>query len=164
MDLSSLHYINGKSLWDIFGMVIESGSDDFLKYPARKPTITHDWGDANGIDVDLSRVFFEEKTISLRVSLIANTESDFWAKHYGFLAEWAQPGTADWTVSEFRKTFKVFYKESSEFTRFTRIKVEGVNKVACKFTLTLVEQEPQLGENGNLQVFIVDEAGRFIVT
>lgn len=158
------YFIDGKDLWTIFGIFVKSGSDDFIKFPARKPTTTHDWGDSNGIDVDLSRVFFEENKISLQCIMVADNKEDFWIQRNAFLAEWAKPGTRDLQITKLSRTFKVFYKDCTNLDTFRTIRVNGESKVACEFTLNLIEQEPQLGENGNLQVFIVDEAGRFFVT
>jgi hypothetical protein len=156
---SGLHYIDGKDLWDTYGIIVQSGSNDFLKFPARKDSITHNWLDSNGIDVDLSLPFFDAKKIVLKCTMIAATEDEFWQNYAGFLGEWAKPGTRDWSVSEFQKTFQVYYTESTEFTRLN--KIIGNAKIACQFSLNLVQVEPDIDEG---DAFIVDEDGRFIVT
>jgi hypothetical protein len=159
MERTGLHSIDGKDLWTVFGIVVQEGSNDFLKFPARKESITHDWRDSNGLDVDLSRIFFEQKPISLKCVMIAENEADFWAKHKGFLAEWAKPDTRAFHVGEFKQTFYVYYDNCTGFDRFTRIK--NSTKVVCEFTLNLFEKEPTLSSD---DVFIVDEDGRFLIT
>lgn len=155
------YYIDGKDLWTTFGIFVESGSDTFLQFPKRKESITHDWLDSNGLDVDTSRVFFEARTPELKFSIIAANEADFWNFYTGWLAEWAKPGTRRITISEFEKDFYVIYQECSSFTRFTRIK-DGYDRfVACKFTIRLMEPDPNINKS---QVFLVDEAGRYIIT
>lgn len=162
MDLSGFYYIDGKDLWTAYNVFVESGSDDFLQYPGKKESITHDWMDSNGVDVDLSRYFLEPRDITLRCAIIVDTPDQFWQKYTGFIADLTQPGTRRIEVAEFgSRSFNVHYKQCSDFTRFTRLKDEETIKVACKFTMVLVEPVPQL-DNGN--VFIVDEDGRFLVT
>jgi hypothetical protein len=160
IDLSNRHFIDGIDLWIAFGVFVESGSDDFLKWPGAKQGISHDWQDSNGVDVDLSRRFLDQRTVQLKCAIIADSEIDFWLKHQRFIAALVQPGKRRFEIAQFTgKSFYVYYKETGNFSRFTRIK--GADKVACKFSITIVENEPQI-DNDN--VFIVDDAGRFLIT
>lgn len=157
------YFIDGKDFWTIFSIIVESGSDDFLKYPSKKDSITRDWSDADGVDVDLSQVFFNSRDISLRCSILANDAADFWAKYEGFIYQWKQPGYHRIQVGQFGlRSFYCFYKDTSAFTRFTRVlDDEGHVKVACKFTISMTEGEPVLTNN---DTFIVDEENRFLIT
>jgi hypothetical protein len=162
MNLSGYYFIDGKDIWTAYNIFVESGSDDFLQYPAKKESITHDWMDSNGIDVDLSRVFLEPREITLRCAIIVTSSDQFWQKYTGFIADLTQPGTRRIEVAEFgSRSFNVHYKSCNDFTRLTRVKEGTTTKIACKFTLVLVEPVPVL-DNGN--IFIVDEDGRFLVT
>lgn len=158
-DATGRHFLDGMDLWTTFGMLVESGSDDFLKYPDRKDSITHDWQDSNGLDVDLSRPLFKDRDITLKMAIIVSSEEEFWTKRNAFLAQWAQPGTHRLTVGEFQQTFYVYYKSCASFSRFTRIL--DATKIACKFTLVVSEPAPTFDNN---DVFLVDEDGRFIVS
>lgn len=158
-DLPGYWFLDGMDLWNSFGMLIESGTDDFLKFPEKKESITHDWQDADGEDVDLSRYFFKDRDITLKMAIIADSPEDFWAKRNAFLAQWAQPGTHRLTITEFGQSFYVYYKICSSFSRFTRIK--DTDMIACKFTIVINEPAPTFDNN---DVFIVDEDGRFLVT
>ncbi|MEX6691267.1 hypothetical protein QTN47_27405 [Danxiaibacter flavus] len=155
-------YLDGIDIQTVFGISIESGTDDFLKYPAKKDSITHDWQDANGLDVDLTKMFFNARNISLRCNVIVDNEEQFWQNYQSFLAQLAKPGYRRIQVSQFgEKSFYCYYKECTSFTRFTRIKDNGLSRIGCKFTLNLVEGEPNIDYNN---VFIVDEQGRFLVS
>jgi hypothetical protein len=167
LNATGLHWIDGKDLWTVFGIFVESGSDDFLKVPPRKPSIEHDWMDTDGKDVDLSRIFFQDRDITLKCALVATNEADFWAKRAAFIAELRQPGTKRFEVNEFEnQSFFVYYKEMTGLTRFTRIRdLDGVTPlVACKFTIVLTENLPADASIGNSNVYIVDEDGRFLIT
>lgn len=152
------YYLDGADLWLYYKVGVESGSDDLLKMPKRKESITHNWLDENGIDVDLSRVFVEAKDIELKCHIIADSEADFWENYNRLQTTLKKPGLRRLTITEFGRDFFVYYKECNIYTRFTRIK--SVNKVACKFSLKLTETVPQLTE----QTFIVDESTQFIIT
>lgn len=153
-------FIDGMDFWGIFSVVVEGGSDGFLRYAPKKDSITRDWSDSNGIEVDLARVFTGPRDITLQCGIIAEDESDFWEKYNGFLAQWLLPGLHRVQVAEFGlRSYYCFYKDCSQFSRVSRI--QGTSKVGCKFTLTLTEPKPEL-ENDD--VFIVDEDGRFLIT
>lgn len=151
------YYIDSADMWLNFGIGVESGSDDFLKLPKTKDRTTHNWSDENGLDMDVTRTFFEAKEIELKVHLIADNDADFWSKYNKFLTVLAKPGTRRLTVTELNRDFFIVYKECTFFTRYTRL-LEA-NKVATKFTIKLLELVPNLDE----QVFIVDEENKFLI-
>lgn len=151
--------MDGIDLWNAYGFIVTSGIDDFLKFPERKESITHDWLDRDGIDVDLTETFLREKDISLNIALIANNEADFWDKYEKFLNHLRRPGTRRLEVSHLARSFFVFYKNCSSFTTLTTIRNES--KVACRFTLVFTEKEPSINTTN---VYLNDENGRFIIT
>lgn len=164
MQPSGRYFIDGKDFWTIFSVIVESGSDDFLKYPSKKESITRDWSDANGLDIDTSQVYLNARDISLRCAILADSEEDFWSKYNGFLKQLTLPGSHRIQLAEFGlRSFYCVYKETPFFERFTRVRIEesGDIKVACKFGITLIDFEPRI-ENGD--EFIVDEEGRFLIT
>lgn len=162
MTAAGQYTVDGLDFWTIFSILVESGSQDFLKYPSKKESITRDWSDADGIDIDLSAIFFNSRDISLRCAIIADNEADFWLKYEAFIVQWKKPGTHRVEVSEFGfRSFYCFYKDTSLFERFTRIIESGQLKVACKFTLNITESEPRLNNNNT---FIITQDGRFLIT
>lgn len=154
------YFIDGKDLFLVFGIVVESGSDDLLKYPERKDSESYDWQDENGVDIDLSRVFFGSREINLQCSLHAQNESDFWEKYHSFLATLAQPELRRLEVTELSSSFYVYYKNCSSFTRFTRIK-RGIAAGVSKFTLTLIEKAPTIDSSN---VYMITDDNRFMIT
>lgn len=161
------YFINAKDFWTIFSVLVESGSDDFLKLPPAKDRIARDWSDANGLDVDVSKnAFVNAREITLNCAIILDSEADFWERYQKFLAEWRTPGFKRIQVTELGlRSFYCIYKASETFRRFTRVRLDdiGVNetKIACKFSLTMVEPDPNLGTT---DTFIVNESGKFLIT
>ena len=162
MDYSGYYQIDGADIWNAFNLVVESGSDDFLKFAQKKESITHDWKDTNGIDVDLSNPLLNAREIQLRCAIIAASTAEFWTKYNSLISAMMQPGTRRIQVLEFgERSFFCHYKECISFDRFTRVKEGVATKVACKFTIVFRELNPQLDAS---DVFIVDEDGRFLIT
>ncbi|MHA4844410.1 hypothetical protein ACX0G7_09610 [Flavitalea antarctica] len=161
MDLAGHYSIDGRDLYTVFAMIVESGSDSFLKYPAKKESITHDWLDSDGQDVDLSRVFFKERDVTLTIVTLAESAADFRAKYDGFLDLMKQPGLRRIHITELDKDYHVFYKECNNFSRFTRVKVGAGEKVVCRFTVVFTETAPSVTGS---TTFIIDEDGRYLVT
>lgn len=166
-DVSGYFFMDGMDLWTTFGMFIEKGSADFLQYAPKKESITHDWMDSNGIDVDVSRIFFKERTVSLNCAIIAQNEADFWIKHKSFIATFTQPGLRRLMFkSHGDNQYFVYYSSCTSYTQVKALTgkeelIFGPNLVAAKFTLVIVEPNPSID---NTYVVIVDEDGRYLTT
>lgn len=156
------YYIDGSDLYMVFGITVESGSDDLLKFPSRKESISHNWQDENGIDVDLSRVFFEAREATFSCNFIANSQADFWTKYNSFIYKMMQPGLRRLEVSEFDKSFYVYYKDCPSYARYTKIKKgPDAGKILCKFQITFVESKPVLDSSN---VYIITDDTKFLIT
>jgi hypothetical protein len=155
-------YLDGMDFWSIFSIAIVTGTADFLKFAAKKPSLQHDWSDQNGIDIDLSKVFFKERNIALNCVFITETETDFWNKRNLFIQQLAKPGVRRITVTAHQgRSYFVFYQECSAYTQIKNLKGIPDNLVAHQFTIMVTEPQPQI-EYGD--TFIVDDAGAFIIT
>ena len=163
IDVSNRVFIDGFDLWVAFNMIVESGSADFLKYAPKKDSIQHDWIDTNGIDVDLSRYVFKERTGTLRCAIITSSEADFFAKHDSFIATLTQPGSRRLQfASHGDRQYNVFYKECNSYDQVKALRGDPTNDlIAHRFNLVLTEAQP--GVDSDL-IYIVDDEGRFIVT
>lgn len=150
-------FIDSIDIWENFGMFIMDGMNDFLKVPKRKEPITHDWQDANGIDVDLSRVFFEARDITLKVGFKTGNVNDFWQKYTQFLSQITKPYLHRLEITEFGRSYYVYYKDCGSYKRYKKITGDSI----CEFTITLNEPNPTID---NPTVFIVADEGQFIIT
>lgn len=152
-------FIDGNDLWTNFGIVARSGSTDgFLKQPKKKESLTHDWQDTNGIDVDLSKIYLDKRDIPLKLAMVANTEEDFWRQHTQFFAMWTQPGLRRLTVRELDRDFYVYYNDTTDYSKLKNLKAIG--KLFFLFTLVITEPKPSINE----VFFLADEDGVFIIT
>jgi hypothetical protein len=158
---------NGKYFLDgidlaTFAMIVEDGSADFLRFAPRKQSIQHDWGDANGIDVDLSRVFFKERTGTLNCAIITDTEEDFWNKHDAFITQFTQPGLHRLQItSHGQRSYFVCYQDCTTYKQvepLTGSVLDGL--IAHRFSIQIMEPQPQIN---NKNIFLVDHNGKFII-
>lgn len=164
MNASQNYFIDGIDLWNAFSLFIESGTDGFLQYAPKKDSITHDWGDANGEDVDLSRIFLSGRDVTLNCAIVVETASaadDFFDRYEKLLNLLVQPGRRRFSAARLGdRSYYVFYKSTSNWKMYTPI-TGAPSQVACKFTLTLREPEPALNSQN---VYLVTEGGKFLVT
>ncbi len=163
MALANKYFIDGFDLWTYFGIVPEKGAlDDFLKLPKRKDSISHNWMDEDGLDIDTSRVFLEAREISMNCVIIADTDDDYWTHYDQFLTLLRKPGLRRFSVAVFNREYYLLYKECNIYQKLSAFKdTNGQNRLLCRFRLTMVEQTPTFN---NTPTYIIDEAGRFLIT
>lgn len=164
LDLSGLYYLDGIDMWKAWNLIIQIGSADFLKYPAKKPSITHDWPDQHGLDVDLSKVYLQARSGTLQCVIATDTEGEFFRKHDDFLARLIQPGTRRLTIAAHGgRSYKVYYKECSAYRQLPSGKLTGLgnNQVLHEFGITLEEPTPEVFA---FDQHIIADDGAFIIT
>lgn len=157
-------YLDGIDLWTAFAIAIKEGTALFLQTPERKESISHDWPDQNGLDIDTSKIFFKERTITLQCWLLAQTETEYWQKKNAFLSQIKKPGQRRLSFTSHQgRSYFVVYQSTSGYRQIKGRTLKNIpdNMVVHEFNLTVLEPSPQL-ESGD--TFIVDEDGRFIIT
>lgn len=129
--------LNSLSLWEEFGVVIQTGKQELLKFPARKTTFSQSWRESNGKEYDLSTPVLEDKEVTLQCAFMADTLANFWTKYDTLLFELTLPGERQLYVDDHGKTYNFFYKDSSNWVISTK-KLSGVSKIFVKFNLQIV--------------------------
>jgi len=161
VNLSGKWYIDGIDIFTAFGLFIEEGSTDFLKFPPKKDAIEHDWMDANGRDIDLSRVFFDQREGTLNMAIIATDMDDFFTKQQSFIATMIQPGTRRFTVTAHgQRDYFIYYKECNNYKAEKALTGQQTGLFAYRFSMVVVEPEPQIDAS---QVFIVDHDDNYLI-
>lgn len=154
------YFIDGLDLWTKFGVIVRKGSNDgFLKQPKKKESLSHDWQDSNGLDVDLTKIYFEKRDVTLNMAMVADSENDFWRKHIAFFSMLSQPGLRRLTVKELDSDFFVYYNDCTTFSKAKSVRTTEKNLFL--FSLVLTEPNPNLLTT---TTYLADDEGRFIVT
>jgi hypothetical protein len=143
MDVSGLYRLNNFDFYDTFGFVVESGTDDFLKFPTRNEPYSKKWAEQNVKEYDLSHPFFEDAPATFTGAIVADNEADFWNKYYSFWGLLKSPGSLTLYINEFETNFLVFYKSMNTVKRVTRIK--GASQVVVRVEITFQIITPVFG-------------------
>lgn len=135
--------IDGKDGWGEFGFfVLKNGFNDWLSFPDTKAPFSHDWGDEDGIEVDLNNVFVKEKNVSLQILFVSDSREQFWKNYESLKAILLFPGTRLIYIKEIGRLFEVYYVKCSGISKFTRLR--QVNKIAVGMTLNFIMPNPVL--------------------
>jgi hypothetical protein len=154
-------FIDGLDVWAQFAIGIREGTADLLEYGARKPSLTHDWPDQDGIDIDVTAHYIKERTINLRCWLITETEDEFWRKHDALLALLRKPGMRRFTVTAHRgRSYSLVYQSVSQYKQVAPLRGMPDNTIVHEFILTFLEPQPQVEE---AEIFLQDDDGAFII-
>lgn len=132
--------IDGTDL-DDFGMYILKGGDfDFISYPERKEPLQNNWHEENGIDVDLSEVYFNEKDVNVRFYIRDDNAMTFKQHLTGFHKLMMDKGYRSLYSREFDKTFKLRYVSTSDYNFKGGLYKTGAKR--SEFTVNFVMDDP----------------------
>lgn len=160
MSAQGLYFLDGFDLWTTFGIAVQKGSADFLKMPPKKQSTEHDWPDANGIDVDLSAMYFSQREGTLTLLMVAESEQEWWDRYELFKSLLSQPGLRRLSITAHgQRSYYVFYKETSSWSQVKPLQ-NSSGKVMQQFSITIVEPEPQ---PSNLNLFLTTEDGKLLI-
>jgi hypothetical protein len=141
MTLSDAYTINGDSLYDTYGIWIESGTDNFITLPESKDRLTEDWADEDGLDFDTTETIkFKSRDITLNCAIKASDMTDFLTKWNSFIALIRTANTFSLFVKRYGITYNLLYKNSTDFKNYTNIpRNDGI---LAKFQLIVTEPNP----------------------
>lgn len=161
---TGLWSLNGKDLYDTYGLAITSGNGQFLLFPERKESLKYDWAERNGVDIDLTTPRFKAKDVKLKCVFVASSEAEYWQNRNAFFNDLANtPGWKTWHIADHDRDYSVYYKQSSQ-PRLLSKRLKNTGQIAYAFELQLVVNE-ELVENetvSNAPVYLRDADGNLI--
>lgn len=157
-----MYKIDGFDVYEAFGLLVASGSDDFLKLPTRKDPPSVDWpGDLT--EFDLSEPAFHPKKAVLFGHIHADDDTDFWNKWQALWLLLSAPGERIIEVEELVQSYKVFYQDQPVSKRLTAIK-DAVNigyEISLQFLVIDFATGFEPGSNGGF-VEIKNQTGDLV--
>ena len=129
--------INGIDIAN-WGMFILRGSDyDFLSFPDRKDPVSNSWKEYDGLDIDLSEIFFKEKKVTVGFFIKANTGEEFLYRLNSFYTLISEAGTISLYSREFDKTFQLRFISCPDYTHSGGMYKDGVKQglLAVEFSM-----------------------------
>lgn len=106
--------INGVDIADFGAFILREGDYDFLPFPDRKEPTQNNWFEFDGLDVDLSEVYFKERTVAINFYISAGTARDY---EYNLSAFYRliTGGYITLYSREFARTFSLRYLSCTEY-------------------------------------------------
>ena len=89
--------------------ILREGDNDLLTFPERKEPAQNDWFELEGLDVDLSEVFFSERKVTVQFYLSAPSTAEFMYNLDSFYSIMMMPGYRNIYMRDFNKTFTLRY-------------------------------------------------------
>ena len=146
---NGLLYINGADAYTAYGAFLSADKrgefknlSALLKPPAMKPYVAVAYREDDGEELPdvLPAPAFEARDIDLQFTIIAGSASQFMQRYTAFV-QMLRSGWLTIRVAEVAKTFRVYYKNSTEFGQLTPL--EG-GAVAGKFKVKFREPNPAI--------------------
>ncbi len=147
--MNGLLYINGHDVWQDFGAwLVEEKEGDTTNYsalqkpPATKPHVAVSFREQNGEKLPEKLIQrWEPRDISLKFAITATDKAAFMARRDAFIS-FLKEGADGWlnmNLPELGKTYRIYYKECSDYDHLEDLG----GMVAAKFTIKFREPEPQ---------------------
>jgi len=106
--------INGVDIADFGAFILRGGDYDFLTFPERREPTQNNWYEYSGLDVDLSEVYFKERTLSIHFYISASNSLEYEFNLNAFYALITE-GYIGFYSREFARMFKFRYLSSTEY-------------------------------------------------
>ena len=108
--------INGVDIANLGMFILRGGDNDLIAFPERKEPKSNDWFEQDGLDVDLSEIYFNAKKVTIKCYLNAATTHDFLTNLNAFKALITSSENKSIYLREFNKTFLLRYVSCQQFT------------------------------------------------
>lgn len=142
-------YLNGISFGE-FGMWMESGTDDLLKYPSVKTPFT------DGKNVDLTTVCTRHKEVTLMLTLVAYSPAMFWQNHAALFHQLADPAMQ--TLTAYNIEIPFYYTDCTSATVEEWTDSRIVVTMSVRITIPIVTWV-DAGGNTQMAVLVDDDHG-----
>lgn len=162
--LTGKWFLDGHDIWKTFSLIIYDGATTFLELPEVKPKIERDWQNANGLSVNLNRVFYKSREITLSCYLLEYSEAEFIKKRDLLLTQLSKPGERRLSFTSMgQRSFYVDYLNSTGWNHIEPLSgVSHSREVMYEFNIIVRELNPAKGMIEDN--FLVTEDGRYIIS
>lgn len=107
--------IDGVDIDDLGMFILKGGDYDFLTFPSRKTPESNNWYEYDGIDADLSEVFFSEKKITIKFYMRSASGAQHVSRLNALERLLTAPGYRSMYIREYDHTFLLRYLSCDEF-------------------------------------------------
>lgn len=142
--------IDGIDIDDLGMFIVRGGDYDFLSFPDRKKPEQNDWYEQDGVEPDLSEIYFKEKKVKVNFYIKAATGDDFLYNLNRFYALISAPGYRQLYSREFGKTFLLRYVDCPELRHRGGLYKKGTKRAELSVEFSMDDPLQMFTGNGNL--------------
>jgi hypothetical protein len=130
MALTGHWLLDGLDIYSTYrAMIAKGGYAQLLNQPQRKPSLTNNWLDQDGLEIDLVNAQYEAMDVDVPFYIIADND-EYVAYNDAFFAALMAPGERSLVVVSLMKDFAIYYKETLNYEV-----VRGKSKTTVQFTV-----------------------------
>lgn len=123
-----------------YGLIFEKGTNsELLKLPKRKTGLSHSWPESNGTQRYEASPKFETRVLKIPVTLIANSEAEWWIKYNKLRTFLKTVGYFNLDAIALGLRFELLYSEADNYTQVTKIK--GATQVGARIQITFLDDQ-----------------------
>lgn len=141
--------INGTDISTLGVVLLRGGDVDLFCFPERKQPTQNDWFEHDGLDVDMSEVYFNARKIAFKFRLKAISTADFNTKLNAFQSLIYASGTKSIYLSSVNKTYSLRLVSISDFKMISTGMLNSGEKKA-EFSCEFLEDAPLASVLSNL--------------
>ncbi|WP_108822003.1 hypothetical protein [Dysgonomonas sp. Marseille-P4361] len=131
--------INGVDIADFGAFILRGGDHDILTMPARTEPKKNNWFEYDGLDVDLSEVFFNARSLLIQFYLSADNSFEY-ELNLSLFSSLITSGYINLYSREFNRTFKYRYLSATEYNHKGGLYKPGDKRGA--FTVSFSMDDP----------------------
>lgn len=120
--------IDGNDIGDLGMFILKGGDYDFLPFPDRVEPEQNEWHEQDGVDADLSEVYFKEKKVVVRFYIKAETAGSFFDRLTRLYRIISAPGYRQLYSREFGKSFSLRFISCPGYNHRGGMYKEGVKR------------------------------------
>ena len=125
---------------DLGMLILRGGDNDFLSFPERKPPMQNDWFEYDGLDVDLSEVFFQPKELNVKFNMTCPDTDTFLYNLDELHRILSKSGYRQMYIRDFDRTFSLRYVSCPQFAQRGGLANPAVK--SASFTVRFAMDDP----------------------
>lgn len=152
--------LNGQDLETTYGVIITNGVNAMMALPDRKASVSHDFPEQDGLDIDLTQPRFSARAFVFNCVLHAISIQDLQNKYFALFTMLRGAGSYQLFNSFLNLTINIYYTKQSNIGNIYKSVKNGVEGYAIKFDLNFNETNP---DDNIPNIYLTNQDGQFLI-
>jgi hypothetical protein len=154
--------IDGKDIADYGMFILRGGDHDLLPFPERIEPRQNDWHEEDGVDADLSEIYFKEKNVTIRFYIAADNAVEFESNLDRFYWIISAPKPRMIYIREFDRTFTLRYTSCPGYAHSGGLYKDGRKSAEISVNFTMDDPLQLFGDPEILMPSILSRPKQFV--